>query len=122
MRYISVDKETIMKFIISSVLAAFTMLSASPAFAQHGPYGRHFPQRQWHPHYGWVAPVVIGGVVGYALARPTVVQRNEVIVEEVVSPAPVVTVTPTVQCTAWKEIQGSDGKIYRERSCNQLPQ
>lgn len=112
-----------MKKIIAGVLAMLVMV---PAFAQHHGHGgrhgynphhrhHHHHNRHWHPHYGWVVPAVIGGVVTYAITRPPVV----------VEPAPVIIEsTPSVPagstvCTEWREIQDSDGKIYRERSCYQ---
>jgi hypothetical protein len=57
-----------MKTLIQKLLLAglvFVSLSA-----QAHPYGA----RWGHSHYGWVAPIVIGGAVGYALAaRPQTV-------------------------------------------------
>jgi len=35
----------------------------------------------YHP-YGWVGPAVIGGVIGYELARPPVVVQQPVIVQQ----------------------------------------
>ena len=49
-------------------LAGLALLSL-PSLA--GPYGHH---HQGYYPYGWVAPIVIGGAVGYALAaRPQTV-------------------------------------------------
>lgn len=115
-----------MKKIIAGVL---TMLVMMPAFAQHhghggkhgyNPHHRHHGHhyhhnRHWHPHYGWVVPAIIGGAVTYAITRPQViVEPSPVIIES----TPSVSVGATV-CTEWREIQDSDGKIYRERSCYQ---
>ena len=98
------------KILISFILAA----AAVPVWAQHyhggyRPYG--------HPGYygggNWVAPLIIGGVVGAAIAnRPAqaetvIVQRQPVIVQQQES------------CTPWKEIQTPDGRTYRERTCTQ---
>jgi hypothetical protein len=98
------------KILVTFILAA----AAVPALAQHyhGGYRHH-----GHPvYYGggnWVAPLIIGGVVGAAIAnRPVqaetvIVQRQPVIVQQ------------QENCTPWKEIQTLDGKIYRERTCTQ---
>ena len=62
----------------------------------------------------WVAPTIIGGVIGYELARqqpqPPVVVQQPVVVQPVPQlPA----------CSPWTEIQNSDGTITRTRTCNQ---
>jgi hypothetical protein len=89
-------------------------------------------QAQWHhhgPYYrgggyysggNWVAPALIGGVIGYELSRPryyeppVVVQQQPVIVQQ-----PVYSVTPQTTCTVWVETQNSDGTITRTRTCSQ---
>jgi hypothetical protein len=100
------------KLFITLILASATL----PALAQHyGPVFRHN-----HHHHGyyrggnWVAPLVIGGVVGYALTRP-----EPVIVQQpvIVQPNPTVLQNPT--CTPWTETQSSDGTITRTRTCTQ---
>jgi hypothetical protein len=87
-----------MKKVVAVLILA---LSATTAMAQHHGYGhRH------HGGYrgGWVAPAIIGGVIGYSLSRPyyepyyappVVVQQPPVIYSQ---PAPVV-VQP--QCTRY---------------------
>ena len=87
---------------------------------------------QWHHHGGyyrggcygcgnWVAPAIIGGVIGYELNRPryyeppVVVQQPPVIVQQ----QPVYTVTPQSSCTVWTETQHADGTITRTRTCTQ---
>jgi len=96
------------KLFITLALACATL----PALAQHHGHGfRH------HGHYRgpgigwWVAPVVVGAI-GYELGRQqtVVVQQQPVIVQ---SP----TIVQPENCTPWKEIQTSDGKIYKERTC-----
>lgn len=98
------------KILVTFILAA----AAVPALAQHyhGGYRHH-----GHPvYYGggnWVAPLIIGGVVGAAItnrpvqAETVIVQRQPVIVQQ------------QENCTPWKEIQTPDGKTYRERTCTQ---
>jgi hypothetical protein len=101
------------KILISLALLMVTM----PALAQHWNHGhRHHGHARYYGHYGhnnWVAPMIIGGVVGAAIAnRPAqaetvFVQRQPVIVQLQES------------CTPWKEIQTPDGQTYRERTCTQ---
>ena len=56
-----------MKTLIKVLLASLVAISLS---VQAHPYG----PRWGHYHSGWVAPIVIGGAVGYALAaRPQTV-------------------------------------------------
>ena len=56
-----------MKTLTKLLLAALAVVSLS---AQAHPYGGHWG----HYHSGWVAPLVIGGAVGYAIAaRPQTV-------------------------------------------------
>lgn len=88
-------------------------LAALPAFAQHWHHGhRHHPRPVYHGHAGWVAPLIIGGVVGAAIAhRP--VQADTVYVQQ----QPIY--VPQESCTPWKEVQTPDGRIYRERTCTQ---
>lgn len=99
------------------------MIGATSVVAQAGPnhFGPHFrTQAHWHhghPTYygngGWVAPLIIGGVVGAAIANRPVTQTETVIVQQ----QPVI--VRQENCTPWKEIQTPDGRTYRERTCTQ---
>ena len=88
------------------------MLMSVTAFAQY----RHYSPRYYGPYYGgggWVAPVIIGGVIGYELSKANnnnteVIQQPSVVVEQT-----------TMECSPWKEIQTPEGKIYKERTCYQ---
>ena len=86
-------------------------------------------QAQWHHHGGyyrggygnnWVAPALIGGVIGYELSRPRyyeppiIVQQPPVIVQQ-----PTYTIQPQPNCTVWTETQNPDGSITRTRTCSQ---
>jgi len=102
------------KLFISLLLAS----SALPALAQHW-HGHGF--RHHGHHYGgnsnWVAPLIIGGVVGAAIANnrhqeTIVLQQPPIVIQN-----PPVYVQRQTVCTEWKEIQNSDGAIYRERTC-----
>ena len=83
------------KILLSLILLVSTSVMA------HG-YWRHGGPSGWH----WVAPAVVGGVIGYEIARPT---PPVVIVQQ---PPPYVTpplsVTPEV-CSPWTQIRNPDG-------------
>lgn len=99
---------------MKKILLALSLLAVTgSAMAQH--YHGHGLRPHGHyrgPGVGWwVAPVVVGAI-GYELGRQQViVQQPPVVIQQ----QPVQTQT----CSDWKEIQGPDGKIYRERTCTQ---
>lgn len=99
------------KILITLVLAAATI----PAFAQHWHNGyRHHGHPVYYGGGNWVAPLIIGGVVGAVIAnRPT--QAETVVVQQ----QPVIVQQQQEHCTPWKEIQTPDGRTYRERTCTQ---
>lgn len=105
------------KFIAISLLC----LASVPAMAQHrghGHYATGVPHHYHHRHHGghWVAPLIIGGVVGYAITRnnePVIVQQPPVIVQQ----PPVFSNNPT--CGPWVETLQPDGSIVRQRTCTQ---
>mgnify|MGYP003352033269 CR=1 FL=1 len=95
-------------------LLSILILTASVSGMAHGPhyhgYWRHNGGNQW----GWVAPVVIGGAIGYELARPpVVVQQPPVILQQ----PPVV--VQQQNCSPWTEIRNPDGTVTVTRTCNQ---
>ena len=96
------------KLFITLALVCATL----PALAQHHGHGfRNHGYYRGSGYSGWVAPLVIGGVVGYALTRPEpVIIQQPVIIEQ--QPIPL-----NQNCSPWKEVQTSDGRIYRERTC-----
>jgi hypothetical protein len=83
---------------------------------------------QWHHHGGyyrggysnnWVAPAIIGGVIGYELSRPRYYEPPVVVQQPVIiQQQPVYTAT-TASCTVWTETQHADGTITRTRTCTQ---
>jgi len=93
------------------------MVLSSPVLAQ---YHGHHHYGYWRHHGGpspwiWVAPTIVGGVIGYEIARnqpPVVVQQQPVIVQG----APV---TVQQNCSPWTETQNADGTITRTRTCTQ---
>ena len=60
-----------MNKLLHTFLIASLLLISTTSHAHHPGYGPHY----WgHNHYGWVAPLVIGSAVGYAVAtRPQTV-------------------------------------------------
>jgi len=92
---------------MKKLIAIFLLMLSASAFAQHH-HGHHHGYG-FRP-YSWIGPTIIGGVIGYEIARqqPIIIQQQPVIIQQ----------SPQV-CTDWKEIQYPDGKIYRERTCSQ---
>jgi hypothetical protein len=103
------------KLFITLALVSATL----PALAQHHGHGFRYHHRGYY--YGgngsWVAPLIIGGVVGAAIANNR--QQETVVLQQppVVIQNPPVYVHRQTVCTEWKEIQTADGTIYRERTC-----
>ena len=97
---------------MKKILSILLLTLSSTAFAQHhhGHYGHH---GYYRPGYGWIFPVIVGGVIGYEVARsqsPVIVQQPAVI-----QSAPVI----TQECSPWHETQQANGTITRERTCYQ---
>jgi len=90
--------------------------SASAHGFYHGGYrGPYYGGGGWGGG-GWVAPALIGGVIGYELSRPrpVIVEQPPVVVQQ----QPVV-VQQNQNCTPWTETQHPDGTITRTRTCSQ---
>ena len=100
---------------MKKILVALSLLALTgTAMAQHyHGHGFRHPGHYRGPGVGWwVAPVVVGAI-GYELGRQQViVQQQPVVIQQQ-------TVPTNITCTEWKEVQGLDGKIYRERTCTQ---
>jgi hypothetical protein len=95
-------------------------LAAVPAMAQH--YHGHGIRHHGHHGYyygggngSWVAPLIIGGLVGAAIANRPTTQTETVIVQQ----PPIIVQQPSQTCTHWTETQHSDGTITRTRTCTQ---
>lgn len=99
-----------MKKLITLILITLS----TTAMAQ---YPHHNHRHGGWGYNGWIAPVIVSGVIGYEIARrqPPVIVQQPVVVQ----PAPYYGQTPVQSCTAWTEIQMPDGRIYRERTCTQ---
>jgi len=103
-------------------LVALLFLTVSvSAMAQPG--FRHYHHHGYYPgpNYGWVAPTILGGVIGYEIARnyPPVVVQQPVIIQSAPVPPATVYYGQTQNCTVWTEVQQPDGTITRTRTCSQ---
>jgi|LakMenE18May11ns_1017448.scaffolds.fasta_scaffold9698254_2 hypothetical protein len=99
---------------MKKLLILITLLFSATASAQY----MHW-QSRYTPYYsgggsGWIAPVIIGGVIGYSINRAQ--QPNTIIIQQ---SQPSVTVENNMECSAWRETQQPDGTIKRERICYQ---
>jgi hypothetical protein len=92
---------------MKKVLALVLLSVSITAFAQH--YGHHGYWRRDGSNWGWVAPVIVGGVIGYEMARPTP--------PVVITQQPPVIVQQQQNCSPWTQIQNPDGSITTTRTC-----
>ena len=97
---------------MKKLIALILITLSATAMAQH----HHHRHNGWG-YNGWIAPVIVSGVIGYEIAR----RQPQVIVQQpvVVQPAPYYGQIPVQSCTVWTEVQTADGRIYRERTCTQ---
>jgi hypothetical protein len=87
---------------------ALLTMSASAMAHQHG-YWRPGSAGSWH----WVAPVVVGGVIGYEIARPP----QPIVVQQPVVVQPQPYVVPGQNCSPWTQVRNPDGSITTTRTC-----
>jgi hypothetical protein len=75
-----------MKLLQTLTLASLILTSG---ISQANP-NHHGLNRGYHSRYDWVAPLVIGGVVGYVITRPqpVIVQQPTVVYPNTQSPVP----------------------------------
>jgi hypothetical protein len=104
---------------MKKILALVLVLASVSAMAQPGFRYHH----GYYPgyNYGWVAPTIIGGVIGYEISRnqqPVIVQPPVVVQQYPVPPATVY-YGQTQNCTVWTEVQNPDGTVTRTRTCSQ---
>jgi hypothetical protein len=114
---------------MKKLLALILITLSASAMAGHPGQERQLPRAQGfghHPHghwargygggWGWAVPAVIGGLLVYEAARqPVIVQQAPVIVQQ----PPLFLEQASPNCTAWVEVQSSDGSISRTRTCTQ---
>ena len=101
---------------MKKILLALSLLAVTgTAMAQHY-HGNGFRHPGYYrgPGIGWWVAPVVTGVIGYEIAKQqqVIVQQPPVVIQQQ-------TIPQATTCTDWKEIQGPDGKIYRERTCTQ---
>jgi hypothetical protein len=100
-----------MKNLLIALCITLTSCMPVPALAQHYHHG-YWQHRGGPSPWIWVAPTVIGGVIGYEIAKqqpPVVVQQQPVIVQQ----------QNQQYCSPWTEVQNPDGTITRTRTCTQ---
>ena len=115
-----------MKIRAAIILAVSALLFSSTAFAQHGGRWASGHAHGSFNHRGgahWVAPAVVAGIAVYALTRPHVYAAPPVTYIQ----TPVYTYPQQTyiqqesvnvpRCSAWREVEGADGIITRERTC-----
>jgi hypothetical protein len=93
------------KLLLFIVASLFSVTASAQYMHWHSRHGTYYS------HDRWIAPLIIGGVIGYEINRS---RTNTVIVQQ-----PTVIVEQQMECTPWKEIQQLDGTITRERTCYQ---
>ena len=97
---------------MKKILLCLVLLVSSISAQAHGYYYRN----------GWVAPALIGGVIGYEMARPPVytppviVSTPPVVVSQPIVQPPYVNTQP-LNCGPWTEIRNLDGSITTQRTC-----
>ena len=108
-----------MKKILLTIICSLITI---PVFA--GPH--HYHNRPYYrpytvvPSYNWVAPAIIGGVIGYGLSRPYVVEQPVIVQQQpTIVATPIQPTQTTVQCSEWRETLLPDGRIVQERTCRQ---
>jgi hypothetical protein len=96
---------------MKKLIAIMLLIGSTSVFAQHyhhHGYWRHGGGSNWY----WVAPTVLGGVIGYEIARnqpPVIVQQPPVVVQP----------PPESQqiCSPWTEVRNPDGTVTATRTC-----
>ena len=99
---------------MKKILVLVTLTLGVSAFA-HGPHG-YWRRESGGGGWGWVAPVIIGGAIGYEIARPS----TPIVVTQ--QPPMVIQQPPIIQqqnCSPWTEIRNPDGTVTVTRTCNQ---
>lgn len=97
---------------MKKILLVLMLFAVGTASAQHWHHRHPEPRTVIVERNDWLAPLIIGGIAGAVIAnannqpQPLVIQQQPVIVQQ-----------PQIVCYGWKEIQTSDGAIYRERAC-----
>ena len=105
-----------MKKLITALIVCVGLGASTLSYAQHGwrHGGGHYVYR---PGYGWIFPTVVGGVIGYEIARnyppqTVVIQQPPVIVS---APPSAPTVVPPAPPAGfhWEAILDANCNCYR---------
>lgn len=99
-----------MKKTFFAILLSFATL---PSFAQHY-HHYHGHWRHNHGNWVWVAPALMGGIIGYEIARN---QQPIIVQQPILTPNNTWTVHQV--CSPWVEIQNANGTVTRSRTCTQ---
>jgi hypothetical protein len=101
---------------MKKLIVSLMLLFSASAFAQHHHHHHHGGHRGGY----WVAPAIIGGIIGYELGRPRYVyEAPPVVVQQ-----PVIIQQPQVvyqqqNCSPWTQTVNQDGTVTYTRTCNQ---
>ena len=99
---------------MKTLIAVLALTLSSTAFAHyngHRNFGHHHHHhRHWHHNHGWVAPLIIGGAVGYALNRPAPVFL------EMNRPAPIIVQQPLQTVVLQPNQVMIDGVVYTKQT------
>lgn len=80
----------------------------------HGGYGGYGYHEHYHGGANWVAPALIGGIIGYELSQP----RTVYVQPPVVYQQPQVVYPGNSQyCSPWTETVDQYGAVTRTRTC-----
>ena len=87
-------------------LLAILLITVGASAMAHGPHYGHY-YHHGGGNWNWVAPMVVGGAIGYAVSRPApvVVQQPPVVYQQ------------QQNCGPWAQIQNSDGTTTMTRTC-----
>jgi len=101
---------------MKKLLLIVMLCISGSAIAQHNHHHGHWQRGHGGSGWNWVAPIILGGVIGYEISRnqpPVIVQQPlPIIVRQEYS-------FHQQNCSPWTEIQNSDGTITRTRTCTQ---
>jgi len=98
---------------MKKLLLTFIILISTTVMAENYHQQGHWERRGGN--WSWVAPVVVGGVIGYEVTqmKPSVVVTHQQ-QPNVIKQPPMVQKT---NCSPWTEIRNRDGTVTVTRTC-----